>query len=163
MPGRPVTQSADLRNSCARVTRSRQRRDPAALIGVALSNARADSPKPRSLQRVEPLEFTNLLALFMQAPAPICVLSTIEQIPFCQRVLRSLGIRAARIEDLGPTFDPKLAAEGRYIFVANDNVSRMDQVMKWLERSFGMDTSTAALAMYGIHHHGLGVVGAILA
>lgn len=75
------------------------------------------------------------------------------------RLLRGLGISVAHLDDLAPRWDDTLAREGRYVFVSNDQVSRMDAVSKWLQRTFNLDKRTAALKMYGIHHHGLGVLG----
>lgn len=70
-----------------------------------------------------------------------------------------MGIQIGREEDLVPHYDAKSAAEGRYIFVHDDDVSTMVDVVRWLERVFDMDERAAALKMVGIHRHGHGVLG----
>jgi len=79
--------------------------------------------------------------------------------PWWRRALERVGVGVRTLEELRPTFDAELAAAGRYIFVHDDSVSRMDQVTKWLEQSFGLEQRDAAMKMVGIHHHGWGVLG----
>jgi len=79
--------------------------------------------------------------------------------PWWHRALEGLGVEVHRLDDLKPKYDAAAAAEGRYIFVRNDDVSRMDLVTDWLARSFDMEKKRAAMTMIAIDRHGLGVIG----
>lgn len=79
--------------------------------------------------------------------------------PLWQRALE-WGVRVLRPSNpVAPTWDPELAAEGRYIFVHDDDVSRMDAVVRWLRSVFGLTANAAAKLMLQVHRHGIGALG----
>lgn len=78
--------------------------------------------------------------------------------PWWQRALRALGAQVITSVP-EPSFDRAVAARGGYIFVANDHVSPMADVLRWLEASFDMTAADAAVTMAVIHNHGYTTIG----
>jgi ATP-dependent Clp protease adapter protein ClpS len=76
-----------------------------------------------------------------------------EKLALWQRIARSVGIGVYRLDDL-TRYESKLAEDGRYVFVLNDDVSPMNLVARWIERTFEVDTKTAAARMVAVHRHG---------
>jgi ATP-dependent Clp protease adapter protein ClpS len=88
------------------------------------------------------------------------IVETVDrQQPWWQRALGRIGVQVSRLDQLPPEIDDEAAAQGRYIFVLNDDVSPMDKVTLWLAQSFDLPKHEAVVTMMVIHHHGLGVVG----
>jgi len=79
--------------------------------------------------------------------------------PWWKRLAALVGVEIYRNGELAPSYDAELAAAGRYVFVHNDSVSRIDLVAKWLRQSFDLETRTAERTAGVIHLHGFAAMG----
>jgi len=77
--------------------------------------------------------------------------------PWWARALRRVGVQVATIPK--PTLDPQAVAEGRIVFVHDDDTSPLVDVIRWASHTFRVPAAEAAVKVAQVHREGAAAFG----